>query len=138
MHSFLTLSFVKVYEVAVNDIDGKAVDMSIYKGNVLLISNVASFCGLTKCSYVLFKELIDKYHDSGLRILLFPCNQFARQEPGSAEEIKQFVRHFSEKFDLFEKVKVNGDETHPLFQYLKKQCPGTLVNAIKWNFTKVI
>jgi hypothetical protein len=75
---------------------------------------------------------------SGLRILAFPCNQFGYQEPGNAEEIQCFVRDRKVKFDLFEKIDVNGKGAHPLYQYLKKEQGGTLFDAIKWNFTKFI
>lgn len=77
-------------------------------------------------------------HFSGLRILAFPCNQFGYQEPGNAEEIQCFVRDRKVKFDLFEKIDVNGKGAHPLYQYLKKEQGGTLFDAIKWNFTKFI
>lgn len=74
----------------------------------------------------------------GLRILAFPCNQFNNQEPGNAEEIQCFLKDRKVKFDLFEKVDVNGKNAHPLWQYLKKEQGGTLFDAIKWNFTKFI
>ena len=77
-------------------------------------------------------------HFSGLRILAFPCNQFAYQEPGNAEEIQCFVKDHKVKFDLFEKIDVNGKSAHPLYHYLKKEQGGTLFDAIKWNFTKFI
>lgn len=75
---------------------------------------------------------------TGLRILAFPCNQFAHQEPGDAEEIQCFARDHKVQFDLFEKIDINGKNAHPLWQYLKKQQGGTLFDAIKWNFTKFI
>lgn len=73
-----------------------------------------------------------------MRILAFPCNQFNNQEPGNAEEIQCFLKDRKVKFDLFEKIDVNGKNAHPLYQFLKKQQGGTLFDAIKWNFTKFI
>lgn len=75
---------------------------------------------------------------SGLRILAFPCDQFNNQEPGNAEEIECFVRDRKVKFDLFDKIDVNGKEAHSLWQYLKKEQGGMLFDGIKWNFTKFI
>lgn len=75
---------------------------------------------------------------TGLRILAFPCNQFAHQEPGDAEEIQCFARDHKVQFDLFDKIDINGKNAHPLWQYLKKQQGGLLFDAIKWNFTKFI
>jgi len=84
-------------------------------------------------------QLHEKYAEShGLRILGFPCNQFGGQEPGTDAEIKQFAQNYGVKFDMFSKVKVNSDEAHPIFQYLKSKQGGTLGNFIKWNFTKFI
>ena len=74
----------------------------------------------------------------GLRILAFPCNQFAYQEPGDADEIQTFANDRKVQFDLFEKIDVNGKNAHPLYQYLKKEQGGTLFDAIKWNFTKFV
>ncbi|KAL7293729.1 hypothetical protein TKK_0012799 [Trichogramma kaykai] len=128
-----------VYDFTVNDIKGQPVSMEKYKGHVLLIVNVASKCGLTENNYKQLNELHDKYAESkGLRILAFPCNQFNGQEPGSPEEICSFAARKSVKFDLFEKIDVNTDTTHPLWKYLKKEQGGTLGNFIKWNFTKFI
>lgn len=75
---------------------------------------------------------------TGLRILAFPCDQFANQEPGDSEEIQCFVRDRKVEFDLFEKVNVNGKEAHPLWQFMKKKQGGFLLDLIKWNFTKFI
>lgn len=74
----------------------------------------------------------------GLRILAFPCNQFGYQEPGTSEEIKQFVSRYGVEFDMFGKLDVNGSNAHPLFNYLKEKQAGTLFNFIKWNFTKFV
>lgn len=78
------------------------------------------------------------FFPTGLRILAFPCNQFGNQEPGNAEEIQCFLKDHKVKFDLFEKIDVNGKNAHPLWQFLKNKQGGTLIDAIKWNFTKFI
>ncbi|XP_035919424.1 glutathione peroxidase-like [Anopheles stephensi] len=128
-----------VYDFTANDIDGNPVQLGKYRGHVLIIVNVASKCGYTEGHYKEFNQLYQEYAESkGLRILAFPCNQFGGQEPGSNAEIKEFAKERGVKFDMMAKVKVNGDDTHPLWQYLKQRQGGTLVDAIKWNFTKFI
>ncbi|XP_058127889.1 glutathione peroxidase-like [Anopheles ziemanni] len=128
-----------VYDFTATDIDGKAVDLSKYRGHVLIIVNVASNCGYTDGHYKEFNELYREYAETkGLRILAFPCDQFGGQEPGTNAEIKQFAEGRGVKFDMFAKVYVNGDEAHPLWQFLKQRQGGTLVDAIKWNFTKFL
>lgn len=129
-----------VYDFSAVDIDGNKVDLERYRGHVLIIVNVASKCGYTSGHYKEFNELYEEYGETeGLRILAFPCNQFGNQEPGTNEEIKHFARDkMGAKFDLFSKIYVNGDETHPLWQFLKQRQGGTLFDAIKWNFTKFI
>lgn len=128
-----------VYDFTANDIDGKPVQLGKYRGHVLIIVNVASKCGYTEGHYKEFNQLYQEYAESkGLRILAFPCNQFGGQEPGTNAEIKQFAVERGVKFDMMAKVNVNGDDTHPLWQYLKQRQGGTLVDAIKWNFTKFI
>lgn len=93
---------------------------------------------MTKLNYEQLVQLDQKYRERGLRILAFPCNQFGGQEPGTAEEIKQFTQGFGVEFRLFEKINVNGSEAIPLFKFLKKKLTGFLVNDIKWNFTKFV
>jgi len=83
-------------------------------------------------------QLYDKYHDKGLEILAFPCNQFGKQEPKSEAEIKQFAAGFGAKFPIFSKIKVNGKEAHPIFLYLRSAMPGLLGTSVKWNFEKFI
>jgi len=82
--------------------------------------------------------LYNKYHDQGLEILAFPCNQFGRQEPKSNAEIKQFAASYGAKFTIFEKIKVNGKDAHPVFLYLRSALPGLLGTSVKWNFEKFI
>lgn len=128
-----------IYEFSAKDLKGETVSLEKYKGHVCIIVNVASNCGYTKNNYAELVELFNEYGESkGLRILAFPCNQFAGEEPGNNEEICQFISTKNVKFDVFEKVDVNGKNAHPLWTYLKHKQGGTLGNFIKWNFTKFI
>ncbi|KAJ8919853.1 hypothetical protein NQ315_006382 [Exocentrus adspersus] len=128
-----------IYEFTANDIHGNPVPLEKYKGHVCIIVNVASQCGLTKNNYAELVELYEQYGESkGLKILAFPCNQFAGQEPGTNAEICQFMQSKNVKFDMFEKVNVNGNDAHPLWKYLKHKQGGILGDFIKWNFTKFI
>lgn len=127
-----------IYDFSAKDIKGNVVPLDKYKGQVCIIVNVASQCGYTANHYEEFNELNDKYGAKGLKILGFPCNQFGSQEPGSEAEICTFVLSKNVKFDMFAKVDVNGDDAHPLWKYLKHKQGGTLIDAIKWNFTKFI
>ncbi|XP_043476795.1 probable phospholipid hydroperoxide glutathione peroxidase isoform X1 [Leptopilina heterotoma] len=132
-------SATSIYDFTAKSIKGEDVPLSNYKGHVCIIVNVASKCGLTKTNYKELNELYDKYAESnGLRILAFPCNQFNGQEPGTSDDICSFANREKVKFDLFDKIDVNGDNTHPLWKYLKKEQGGTLGSFIKWNFTKFI
>jgi glutathione peroxidase len=128
-----------IYDIAVNDIDGKRKKLEAYRGKVLLIVNVASQCGFTP-QYKGLEALYEKLGARGLEILGFPCNQFGAQEPGSEEEIAQFCElNYGVTFPLFAKIEVNGAAAEPLYQYLKKAKPGLLGSeAIKWNFTKFL
>jgi glutathione peroxidase len=126
------------YTFEADDINGKKISMSEYEGKLVLVVNTASKCGFTK-QYAGLEKLYLDYKDRGLVILAFPCNQFGGQEPGEAEEIKTFCQiNFGVTFPLFQKIKVNGKEAHPLFQYLKGALHGLLGERIKWNFTKFI
>ncbi|XP_011308470.1 probable phospholipid hydroperoxide glutathione peroxidase isoform X1 [Fopius arisanus] len=128
-----------IYDFEATSIKGEVVPLSKYEGHVCLIVNVASKCGLTATNYKELNELYDKYAESqGLRILAFPCNQFNSQEPGTSEDICNFAQREKVKFDLFEKIDVNGDNAHPLWKYLKKEQGSILGDFIKWNFTKFI
>ena len=113
--------------------------MDRFRGQVLLIVNVASECGMTP-QYAGLETLYRKYQSHGFSVVGFPCNQFGGQEPGTNAEIAAFC---SEKYDvsfpMFSKVNVNGDDAHPLFEFLKTQQRGLLgTTAIKWNFTKFL
>jgi len=129
-----------IYEFSAKTIDGEEVSLDKYKGRVCIVVNVASKWGKTKVNYTQLVEMHEKYssEDGGLAILGFPCNQFGGQEPGTNEEIKAFADGYGVKFDMFEKIDVNGSDAHPLFKYLKAKQGGMLIDAIKWNFTKFV
>ena len=106
-----------------------------------LIFNDANVCycsGLTPTNYVQLQALHEKYYSAGLRIVGWPCNQFANQEPKSEAEILEFVKKYNVTFPLTSKIKVNGDDAHPLWKWLKSQIGGWFGSAIKWNFTKFL
>ena len=128
-----------LYDISVDDIKGKPVKLSKYKGKVLLIVNTASECGFTP-QYKGLEALHRKLGDRGFEVLGFPCNQFGAQEPGSESEIEKFCEvNFGVTFPMFSKIDVNGAATAPLYRYLKKEKPGLLGSeAIKWNFTKFL
>ena len=119
-------------------IDGHDVDLSTYDGQVVLVVNTASECGFTP-QFAGLQELHDTYADRGFAVLGFPCDQFGGQEPGTEDEIAAFCeRNYGVSFPLFAKVAVNGDDAHPLFQWLKQEKSGLLGGAVKWNFTKFL
>jgi glutathione peroxidase len=128
-----------LYDFSANTLDGKPLPMSTYRGRVALVVNTASKCGFTP-QYEGLQELHQRYHDRGLEVLCFPCNQFGGQEPGSAEDITTFCqRHYGVSFQMFEKIDVNGEGAHPLYRWLKDARRGFLgTRAIKWNFTKFL
>jgi glutathione peroxidase len=128
-----------IFEFVVKDIDGKDFQMSSLSGKICLIVNVASKCGRTKSNYTQLVELYDKYHDKGLEILAFPCNQFGSQESGTCETIKGFAQNYNVKFHMMDKIAVNdkGKNTAaPLFSFLKKSSGGAA--NIPWNFAKFL
>ncbi len=138
MFTSSTIKEQSIYDFTVKSIDGKEVSLSEYKGKWQLIVNVASNCGLTP-QYAGLQELYDDFKDKGLVVLGFPCNQFAGQEPGDEESIKQgCVLNYGVEFPMFAKIKVNGSDADPLYKYLKEALPGFLGNRIKWNFTKFL
>jgi len=130
---------MKIYDFTVTTIEGKKRSLLDYKGKVLLIVNVASKCGFTP-QYEGLETLYERYHDKGLEVLGFPCNQFREQEPKSEKEILRFCTlNYGVKFDMFSKIDVNGEGAHPLYKYLKKEKSGFLgTESIKWNFTKFL
>ncbi len=162
----VTVSFAvvpdKLYYYKVNDIDGNEKNLEDYKGKVILVVNVASQCGFTE-QYKNLQKLYESYKDNGLEILGFPCNQFGEQEPGTEIEIKSFcATNFNVTFPMFSKIEVNGENTAPLYVFLKEN--GTIEVAlddekrhrlfkrmeekiapreiggqdIRWNFTKFL
>lgn len=128
-----------VYDYSAKTIDGDEQSLAAYRGQPLLIVNVASKCGFTP-QYQGLEALYKKYADQGLVILGFPCNQFGFQEPGDEAEIKSFCStRYAVSFPMFAKIDVNGDSAHPLYQHLKSSAKGLLgTEAIKWNFTKFL
>lgn len=130
---------MSVYEYSAKLTAESSVSMETYKDKVLLIVNTASACGFTP-QYGELQELYAKYGEKGFAVLAFPCNQFGSQESGSNAEIKKFCDlKFNISFPVFQKVDVNGKDTHPLFKYLKEELPGILGSKnVKWNFTKFL
>jgi glutathione peroxidase len=130
---------MNVHDFTVDMPGGGKQDMSQFKGKVLLLVNTASKCGFTP-QYTGLEKLHEKYGDQGLVVMAFPCNQFAGQEPGNDEEIRNFCSlNYDVTFPLATKIDVNGDNADPLWQYLKSQQAGFLGSrAIKWNFTKFL
>jgi glutathione peroxidase len=130
---------MSIYDIAVNTIDGRPQTMANYRGQVLLIVNVASQCGFTP-QYAGLEELYRKFKLSGFAVLGFPCDQFGHQEPGNEAEIQRFCStKYSVSFPMFAKINVNGPNTHPLYEFLKSEKSGILgTEAIKWNFTKFL
>ena len=128
-----------IYDIKVKTITGEETTLASYRGKVMLIVNVASKCGFTP-QYKGLEALYEKYKERGLVVLGFPCNQFLHQEPGTEKEIRNFCQvNFGVTFPMFAKIDVNGENTHPLYSYLKSQAPGILgTEVIKWNFTKFL
>ncbi len=127
------------YDIEVKTIKGKEIKLKSYKDKVILVVNTASKCGFTP-QYEGLEALYNKYKSQGFVVLGFPCNQFMGQEPGTAEEIEKFCSmKYSITFPLFEKIKVNGDDAHPLYKFLKGQLPlESANNEIRWNFEKFL
>lgn len=129
----------KLYDFSATNNKNEDIKLSTYQDKVVLIVNTASACGFTP-QYKGLQTLYKKHQQQGLEILAFPCNQFKQQEQGSNEEIQKFCDlQFNITFPLFNKIEVNGDNTHTLYKYLKEQAPGLLGSkSIKWNFTKFL
>lgn len=132
------MAFNTFYDYEAETLQGDTVSMKEYAGKVVLVVNTASKCGFTP-QYEGLEELYKKYKDQGFVVLGFPCNQFGSQEPGSAEDIGTFCQiNYGVTFPMFAKVKVNGEDAHPIFKYLKSELGGLLGDNIKWNFTKFL
>ena len=153
---------MSIYDFKLTNINGEEITLDQYKGKALIIVNTASKCGFTP-QYGELEQLYKKYNSKGLEILGFPCNQFAEQEPGNNNDVKNFCEvNYGVTFPLFEKIDVRGSSAHPLFKYLTEAAPfkgfdlsapsGKLLNkfleenlpnyligdSIKWNFTKFL
>lgn len=128
-----------IFDFDATGLNGQPQPLERYRGKVALIVNTASKCGFTP-QYQGLEALHREFHDAGVAVLGFPCNQFGAQEPGTAEEIGAFCEtSFGVSFPLFERIDVNGEQAHPLFVELKRQAPGILgTQRIKWNFTKFL
>ncbi|MDP9132135.1 MAG: glutathione peroxidase [Nitrospirota bacterium] len=134
LHMAMTSS--PVYDFTLNDIDGKPVSLSQFKGKVIMLVNTASFCGNTP-QYTDLEQMYETYKDKGFEILAFPANNFGQQEPGSNEEIKGFcLTKYSVGFPLFSKISVKGGDKHPLYQYLTEKSP--FPGEVEWNFQKYL
>jgi glutathione peroxidase len=128
-----------VYAFSCQTPGGDSRSLQDYQGKVLLVVNTASKCGFTP-QFAGLEEMYKSYHDKGLEILGFPCNQFGKQDPGNNDEIMEFCQlNYGVSFPMFGKIEVNGAAADPLFKYLKKEAPGVLGSeGIKWNFTKFL
>ena len=120
-------------------LDGGNLELKTFRGKVVLVVNTASECGFTP-QYAGLEALSQKYRPKGLEVLGFPCNQFGSQEPGDAAQIGAFCRkNYGVSFQMFDKIEVNGQNAHPLYQWLTQAAPGIMgTEAIKWNFTKFL
>ena len=143
---FLTLSLSNnimitnesIYDFPLTDIDGNEMTLETYKGNVLLIVNVASKCGYTP-QYEGLQSIYEEFKDDGLVVIGFPANNFRGQEPGTNEDIKQFCRlEYGVEFPMAAKVSVKGDDQAPLFTYLTSLENQDFDGDIKWNFEKFL
>ena len=128
-----------LYDIPVTTLAGQPATLEPWRGQVLLIVNVASRCGFTP-QYTGLEHLYRRFRDRGFAVLGFPCNQFGEQEPGTAEEIREFCSlTYDVTFPLFARIDVNGPDAHPLYRHLRRERPGLLgTEAIKWNFTKFL
>jgi glutathione peroxidase len=125
-----------IYHIDVRTAQGEAKQLETYRGDVLLIVNVASFCGFTP-QYQGLQQLYLTYKEQGLNILAFPCNDFKAQEPGTMDEIQQFCSlNYGVTFELFEKIHCIGENKHPLYQWLTEHA--TPNDEVKWNFEKYL
>ena len=119
-------------------LQGQERSLRDFEGNVVLVVNTASKCGMTP-QYEGLQELYDTYGERGLSVLGFPSNEFGGQEPGTSDEIEEFCQaNYGVSFTMFEKTKVNGKDAHPLYEWLRTEKGGVLGDRIKWNFTKFL
>jgi glutathione peroxidase len=130
---------VSIYDQQVNTLEGKPADLAQYEGKALLVVNVASKCGLTP-QYEGLQKLHEQFGARGFEVLGFPCNQFMGQEPGTADEIREFCdTTYQVTFPLFEKIDVNGEQQHPVYAELNEARDGSgEAGDVKWNFEKFL
>ena len=130
---------MSIYDHSINRLDGSPLDLHEYEDKALLIVNVASKCGLTP-QYEGLEQLHEKYGSRGFEVLGFPCNQFMGQEPGTAEEIREFCdTNYHVQFPLFEKIDVNGEQQHPIYAELEQTADADgEAGDVKWNFEKFL
>ena len=130
---------MSLFDAPVKTLGGDLVDLHQYEGRPVLIVNVASQCGLTP-QYAGLQRLYDTYKDQGLDVLGFPCNQFGGQEPGTADEIRSFCSaNYGVGFSMFDKIDVNGEARHPLYQELTQVADDQGHKGdIRWNFEKFL
>lgn len=127
-----------LHDFTAEALTGQEQSFAEYDGKVALIVNTASKCGFTP-QFEGLEKLWADFRDEGLVVLGFPCNQFASQDPGNAEEIGQFCQaNYGVSFPMFAKIEVNGSHAHPLYQWLRQEKGGMLGGRIKWNFTKFL
>ena len=127
-----------LYDFTVSSQAGEPISLDTYKGKVVLVVNTATGCGLTP-QYEGLQRLYDRYKNQGFEILDFPCNQFMGQAPGTAEDINTFCTlNYQTTFPRFAKIKVNGKESDPLYNWLKEEAQGPLGKRIEWNFAKFL
>ena len=129
---------MEFYTFSAKKINGKEIYFEEYKGKVVLIVNTASKCGFTP-QFEGLEKLYKEYKEQGLEILGFPSNQFSQQDPGNNDEILEYCQmNYGVTFTMFDKIDVNGANTHPLYKYLKSQKKSLLGAEISWNFTKFL
>ncbi|MDB5929671.1 MAG: Glutathione peroxidase [Polaromonas sp.] len=135
----MSTSTASIYDFQARQINGQDIDLSAFKGKVMLIVNTASACGFTP-QFGGLEELHKAYAGKGLAVLGFPCNQFGAQDPGPDSEIASFCQvNYGVSFPMMSKVEVSGPAAHPLYKWLTAEAPGLLGSkAIKWNFTKFL
>ena len=130
---------MSIYDQKISTLEGKPADLAEYKGKALLMVNVASKCGLTP-QYEGLEKLHEEYASRGFEVLGFPCNQFMGQEPGTADEIREFCdTNYNVQFPLFQKIDVNGAQQHPIYAELEQQADADgEAGDVKWNFEKFL
>ncbi|MGR3812208.1 glutathione peroxidase [Jiulongibacter sp. NS-SX5] len=129
---------MSLYDFEANTIKGQKKSLAEFEGKTVLVVNTASKCGLTP-QFEGLENLYQKYQEKDFVILGFPCDQFANQEPGNSEQIEEFCQlNYGVSFPMFEKIEVNGKNTHPVFKFLKSNLGGLFGSRVKWNFTKFL